>query len=187
MPRVAPVTSSAGPVVRIGYWYSRRRFGRVPEPFAVAAHSKPVFTTLARLEMAVERKWRAVDPHLVDLAVLRAALTVECPWCVDFGSMLSAGKGLSPEKVEQLPRWRTSEVYSELERLVLEYAEAMSETPIRVTDDMVDGLRHHLSDQQVVELTAYIALENSRARQNAALGIEPQGYSAGTCAVPQHA
>jgi alkylhydroperoxidase family enzyme len=68
---------------------------------------------------------------------------------------------------------------------VLEYAEAMSETPVRVTDEMVDALRRHLSERQVVELTAYIALENSRARQNAALGIEPQGYSAGACAVPQ--
>jgi AhpD family alkylhydroperoxidase len=187
MTRVAPVTSSAGPMIRLGYWYSRRRFGRVPEPFAVAAHSKPVFTTLARLEMAVERKWKAVDPHLVDLAVLRAALTVECPWCVDFGSMLSAGKGLPAEKVEQLPRWRTSDVYSDVERLALEYAEAMSSTPVGVTDELVDALRRHLSEQQLVELTAHIALENSRARTNAALGIEPQNYSAGVCAVPQPA
>jgi AhpD family alkylhydroperoxidase len=188
MPRVAPVpASSTGPLLRLAYWYSARRFGKMPEPFAVAAHSKAVFTTQARHELSVERKWTAVDKHLVDLAVLRTALTVECPWCVDFGSMLSAGKGLSAEKVEQLPRWRTSDAYSEVEQLALDYAEAMSETPIRVTDEMVEGLRRHLSDEQIVELTAYIALENARARQNAALGIESQGFSAGACAVPQPA
>jgi alkylhydroperoxidase family enzyme len=70
-------------------------------------------------------------------------------------------------------------------RLALEYAEAMSSTPIAVTDEMVEALRRHLSDKQVVELTAYIALENTRARQNAALGIGSQGYSTGACAVPQ--
>lgn len=186
MARVAPVPdSSAGLLVRLGYWYSRRRFGRLPEPFGVAAHSRAVFTSLARLELAVERKWTANDPHLVELAVLRAALTVECPWCVDFGSMVSAGTGLPAQKVEQLSRWRTSDVYSDVERLALEYAEAMSATPLAVTDDLVERLRHHLSDKQLVELTAYIALENSRARNNAALGIEPQGFSAGACAVPQ--
>jgi AhpD family alkylhydroperoxidase len=186
MTRVAPVpASSTSPLLRLGYWYSRRRFGKMPEPFAVAAHSKPVFTSLARLELSVERKWTAVDKHLIELAVLRAALTVECPWCVDFGSMLSAGEGLPAEKVEQLPRWRTSDIYSDLERRVLDYAEAMSDTPIRVTDEMVAALREHLSERQVVELTAYIALENSRARNNAALGIESQGFSAGACAIPQ--
>jgi alkylhydroperoxidase family enzyme len=173
--------------MRLAYWYSVRRFGKMPEPFAVSAHSKPVFTTVARFELAVERKWKSVPKNLADLAVLRAALTVECPWCVDFGSMLSAGKGLPAAKVEQLPRWRTSDVYDDVERVVLDYAEAMSDTPIRVTDAMVEALREHLSDEQVVELTAYIALENSRARQNAALGIESQGFSAGACAVPQPA
>ena len=188
MPRISPVPAAkTGPLLRLAYWYSTRRFGKMPEPFAVAAHSKPVFMSLARLELAVERKWTAVDKHLVDLAVLKTALTVECPWCVDFGSMLSVGKGLDPAKVEQLPRWRTSDLYSDVERAALAYAEAMSTTPLQVTDAMVEELRRHLSERQVVELTAYIALENSRARNNAALGIESQRFSAGVCAVPQPA
>lgn len=101
--------------------------------------------------------------------------------------MLGAGTGLPAGKVEQLPQWRTSDVYDDVERCVLEYAEAMSSTPVRVTDEMVEALRRHLSDPQVVELTAFIGLENSRARMNAALGIENQIFSAGTCAVPQAA
>jgi AhpD family alkylhydroperoxidase len=188
MPRIPAVPADrTGPLLRIAYWYSTRRFGKMPEPFAVMAHSTPVFTTMARFELAVERKWKAIDTHLMELAVLKTALTVECPWCVDFGSMLSAATGLDPEKVEQLPRWRSSDVYSEVERAVLEYAEAMSVTPLQVTDEMVEELRRHLSERQVVELTAYIALENSRARTNAALGIESQSFSAGACAVPQPA
>ena len=186
MSRIPPLPAAeAGPALRVAYAYCRRRFGKVPEPFAVAARAPKVFWAMAKHESTVERRWKAVDKHLCDLAVLRAALTVECPWCVDFGGMLSEQGGLSPEKLRALPDWRSSGVYSPVERVVLEYADAMSVTPIAVTDELVAALREHLSDEQVLELTAYIALENSRARTNAALGIEPQGYSAGTCAVPE--
>ena len=185
MSRIPPVpTSQAGPGLRLAYAYCKRRFGKMPEPFAVSAHAPRVFWALAKHESAVERRWKKVDKHLRDLAVLRTALTVECPWCVDFGGMLSEQRGVPAEKLQALPDWRSSDVFSPLERLVLEYADAMSVTPVAVTDEHVAALREHLSDEQVVELTAYIALENTRARTNAALGIEPQGYSAGACAVP---
>ena len=184
MSRISPVTPrSTQPVLRAAYAYCRRRFGQVPEPFAVAAHAPRVFWTMARHESAVERRWTKVDRHLRELAVLRAALTVDCPWCVDFGEMLSTQGGIPRDKLAALPEWRTSDAFTGLERLVLEYAEAMSSTPMTVTDELVAALRAELSDEQVVELTAYIALENSRARMNAALGIEPQGYSAGACRV----
>ncbi len=186
MPRIAPLAPSAArPSLRLAYAYCRRRFGDVPEPFAVAAHAPKVFWSLARFESSVERTWTKVDRHLRELAVLRTALTVDCPWCVDFGEMMSSKDGLPAEKLAALPAWRTSDAFTPLERLVLEYADAMSTTPLQVTDELVTALREHLSDEQVVELTAYIALENSRARNNAALGIEPQGYSAGACKVPQ--
>ena len=185
MSRIPPVTPRASqPGLRTAYAYCRRRFGQVPEPFAVAAHAPRVFWSLARFESSVERRWTKVDRHLRELAVLRTALSVECPWCVDFGEMLSSKGGLAPDKLAALPAWRTSDVFTDLERLVLEYAEAMTATPLQVTDELVSALRDHLSDEQVVELTAYIALENSRARTNAALGIAPQGYSAGACQVP---
>jgi AhpD family alkylhydroperoxidase len=186
MSRISPVPSTkTGPLLRLAYWYSTRRFGTMPEPFAVMAHSKPVFIATARLELAAERRWKAIDKHLMELAVLKAALTIDCPWCVDFGSMLGAATGVDPAKIEQLTRWRESDLYSDVERAALEYAEAMSVTPLQVTDEMVERLRLHLSERQVVELTAYIALENSRARTNTALGIESQHYSADAWAGPQ--
>ena len=185
MTRIPPVAPTAArPALRVAYAYCRRRFGKVPEPFAVAAHAPRVFWSLARLESTVERRWTRLDPHLRELAVMRAALTVDCPWCVDFGEMISRKDGLPAEKLEALPSWRSSDAFTDLERLVLEYADAMSCTPLQVTDELVAALREQLSDEQVVELTAYVALENSRARTNAALGIEPQGYSAGACEVP---
>ncbi len=185
MSRIAPVDrKGVGPFARFAYRYAARRFGQVPEPFTVAAHSRPVLWATAVHESLVERTWTSLDVRLRELAVLRAALSVDCPWCVDFGAMLMDGHGIEPRKVEDLPRWRDSDAYDEVERLVLEYAEAMSTTPLQVTDELVDRLREHLSERQLVELTALVALENARARQNLALGIEPQRY-ASSCAVPR--
>ncbi len=79
------------------------------------------------------------------------------------------------EKIRAVPQWHDSEVFTELERLVMLYAEAMTATPPLVTDDQVARLRGHLDEAQLVELTAIIAVENLRSRINAALGLTAQG------------
>ena len=82
-----------------------------------------------------------------------------------------------------MPRWRESEVFTPLERDVMEYAEAMTATPPTVTDEMVAGLLESLGAPAVVELTQMIALENMRSRFNSAAGLASQGYSEG-CDLP---
>jgi alkylhydroperoxidase family enzyme len=77
-----------------------------------------------------------------------------------------------------VPRWRASAVFTPLERDVLEYAEAMSQTPPTVTDELSARLLDRLGAPALVELTAWIALANQYTRTNAALGIEAQGFAA---------
>jgi len=89
---------------------------------------------------------------------------------------MSRTNGMPIEKLEQVTRWRESEVYSPLERKVLEYAEAMTATPPTVTDAMVEALRTDLDDAQLVELTATISAENLFSRTNIALGLSSQGF-----------
>jgi len=185
MPRLEPVRARAArPLVRLVYRYAARRFGALPEPFAVMAHSPGVFWANAAHESLVERAWTRLDGELRELAVLRAALTVDCPWCIDFGAHLSARGGVPVAKLEAVADWRHSPLFSDLERRVLDYAEALSETPLRVTDDMFAALERELGADRVVELTSYVALENSRSRFNAGLGIGAQGYRDGSCRVP---
>ena len=84
-----------------------------------------------------------------------------------------------------LPHYRTSPLFSELDKLVLDYAVGMSRTPVDVPGDLFDRLRQHLDDGQLVELTPHIGLENLRGRFNLALGIGAAGFSDGmVCAVP---
>ena len=85
------------------------------------------------------------------------------------------------EKLAEVTTWRDSTLFSEAERLALEYAECITYTDRKVDDALVYQLKKHYGDAQIVELTAAIAMENFRSKFNPALGIEAQGF----CMVPK--
>ena len=168
---------------RLGARFSRRRYGTVLDPVAAVGHNTQVGLAYGLFELQVER-WRKLDRGLKDLAVMVAAARIGCSWCMDFGYWESTMKHDVPaEKIRAVPHWRDSGVFTELERLVLEYAEAMTDTPPSVTDEMVERLSGHLSETQLVELTAIVAVENLRSRINAALGLTAQGFK-DRCEIP---
>ena len=155
--------------------FSRRQFGLEAEPMLAMLHQRKVLTAVTRFGMA-SQKWSTLDDGLKELANLSVASQIGCSWCMDFGYYMSRTNGMPIEKLEQVTRWRESEVYSPLERKVLEYAEAMTATPPAVTDEMVEALRTDLDDAQLVELTATISAENLFSRTNSALGLTSQGF-----------
>ena len=162
-------------VYRLTEWYSKRKFGAVADPAAAMGHNPRVLLANARWEMAVQ-KWHKLDPTLKHLAEMAASVAIGCSWCVDFGYWIATGEGTDPVKLEAVPRWRDSDVYTDLERKVLAYAEAATTTPPTVTDEMVADLRRELGDAALVELTMMIAVENQRSRFNSALGLTSQGF-----------
>ena len=84
--------------------------------------------------------------------------------------------GASEHKLREITTFATSPHYSAAERAALAYAEAMTITGQKVTDELFAEVRRHFSEAQVVELTAAVALENFRSKFNVALGIESQGF-----------
>jgi len=87
--------------------------------------------------------------------------------------------------MEALGEYATSPLFSETERLVLEYADAMTQTPVEVSDGLFAKLRGIFTDAQMVELTSALAWENYRARFDHAFGIEAEGFTkASYCAMP---
>ncbi len=169
-------------VYRLTEWYSRRRFGALADPAAAMGHNVRVLLTDARHEMSLQR-WNRLDPTLKALAEMTAAVSIGCSWCVDFGYWISTSRGVDPVKLQNVPGWRDSDVYTDLERQVMAYAEAATATPPAVTDEMVAGLRARLDDAALVELTMMIAVENVRSRFNSALGLTSQGFR-DRCEIP---
>jgi alkylhydroperoxidase family enzyme len=153
------------------------------QPLAVMGHNMPVTRADVIFEMQLQR-WRELSRKLKDLAVMASAAAIGCAWCMDFGYWESVtNHGVRPEKLRAVPHWRDSDAFTELERLVLAYAEAMTATPPQVTDEMVTQLSAHLSEAQLVELTAIVAVENLRSRINSALGLTSQGFK-DRCEIP---
>lgn len=127
-----------------------------------------------------------LDPRLKELAELKTAGLVACQFCLDIGSALAHTSGLNQQQLTDLPRYRTSDAYSELEKLVIAFAEAMTATPAVDIDELRDTLLTHLSKAQLAELAATIAWENQRARLNQGLGVQPTGMADGmACAMPE--
>jgi AhpD family alkylhydroperoxidase len=183
IPAVSP--ANAGWLTTLSYRYATRRFGQVPEPFAVTAHHGRMLFANAVHEALLEKASTVLPAAVRDLAVYRVAWTVGCSWCVDFGAMLSRLKGLDAERLAAIADYASAGVYSDDERAAIAYADAMTTSPPTVTDDVVADLVRRFGRAGVIELTYQIANENLRSRMNVALGITDQGFSSGgACRVP---
>lgn len=185
MTSVVPLVDHPRGLLRRYAWrYSRKSFGHVADPVRALAHHGGVLVSNGLLEMAVERGWRKLDPHLRWLAIQAAGTAIGCSWCTDFGYYEGVQTGVDPDKIRDVPHWRTSQVYTDQERVVLEYAEVATATPVQLDDDLVMRLHDVFSDEQIVELAAWVALENYRSRINAGLGLRSQGFADNCQVVP---
>ncbi len=172
-----PKAPPTGAYARVMTVVAQRMWGEVPDNAHVLLHNKPVLKAIFGFEGKVA-KWKALDPDLKTYAVMASAATIGCSWCLDFGYFLAHNDGLDLAKIREVPRWRDSDVFSDLERDVMEYAEAMTQTPPTVTDELAARLLDRLGAPAMVELTTWIAMANQFARGNVALGIEAEGFAA---------
>jgi alkylhydroperoxidase family enzyme len=184
-PRVPPaeIDGVQGAIVK---WFSKRTLGSVPESLGVGWNNPKVMKGVFAVSGKAQ-KWDACDESLKSYAHMAVASLIGCTWCLDFGYFAAHNEKLDVDKAREVPRWRESDVFTPLEREVLEYAEAMSQTPPAVSDEMSASLLEQLEAPALVELTAWIALANLYARNNIALGVESEGFAAacGLAELPQ--
>lgn len=183
MAHVTLVERPKGLVARCAAVYSRHRFGRPVEPGMAASHHNGVLVAMGAIETSAELGWKKLDEQLRALVLQLAATRIGCSWCVDYGYFEVVSHGVDPEKVRSVADWRRSPLFDERERAVLEYAEQATATPVAVTAEVAEKLHRHLSEAQIVELAAWVALENFRSRFNGGLGLKSQGFS-DSCPVP---
>ncbi|MEU0371103.1 carboxymuconolactone decarboxylase family protein [Streptomyces sp. NPDC006283] len=168
--------------LRVTEWYSRRTYGKVPDPVRALGHNPRVLRADLRFELALGR-WNELDPDLKALAVMASAASIGCSWCMDFGYWENRQRGMDERKVHEVPVWRDSDAYTPLERDVMAFAEAMTANPPEIDDEVAQRLVTTLGEAAFVELTAMVAVENLRSRMNTALGLTSQGFK-DHCEVP---
>ena len=171
-----PVTEVTGLYGGIVKFASRKMLGKVPESIGVLWHHRPVFTDMMNFGRKTE-KWHELDPNLASLASMSAAATVGCSFCLDLHYFLAHNHGLDEAKAREVPIWRESTRFTPLERLVCEYAEAMSQTPPVVSDELSAELLSAIGAPALLELAAKVGYLNATGRMNIALGIHSDGLS----------
>src|SRR5215218_6452829 len=154
-----------------------KMMGQVPTPLGVYWHNPKVQKASLAIGNKVQ-KWAQCAENLKSFADMAVASLVGCTWCLDFNYFQAHNENLDLTKAREVPRWRESDVFTPLERDVMEYAEAMSQTPPTVTDEMSARLLEALGPAALVELTAVISFANLTTRGNVAFGIKSQGYAA---------
>jgi 4-carboxymuconolactone decarboxylase len=183
----------AGPVVKLVYRFMQRGMkkltGRDPargsgiEPAEIWAHQPKMMSGMGKFQGAV-RKGNSVDERLKYLVELKGAQMIGCEFCVDLGSQICRNAGFSDEELLALPNYRQSELFTEREKLALDYTVAVMRTPVEVTDGLFAQMKEHFTDKQLVEITALLTVVNLD-RLNAAFGIGSAGFSEGmVCLVP---
>jgi alkylhydroperoxidase family enzyme len=173
------VTGVYGALVKAA---ARKMIGRVPDSVGVLWHHKAVMKDSMGIGQKVEH-WHELDANLSTYAAMAAAATIGCSFCLDFNYFMSRNRGIDAAKVREVPRWRESTVFTPLERQVMEYAEAASQTPPAVTDELSDALLQQLGEAGLIELAARVAFMNMSARMNVALGIRSEQF-ADSCGLP---
>jgi alkylhydroperoxidase family enzyme len=184
--------NQAGPMVklvyRLGPRMMRKLTGREPstgnglEPMEIWAHKPKLMMAMGKFNTAV-RKPGALEPRIRNLCELKGAAMIGCEFCVDLGSQICRNSGFSDEELLAIPRYTSSELFTEREKAALDYTVAVMRTPVEVTDDLFGQLQKHFSTEQIVELTALLTLVNLD-RFNAAFGIGSAGFSEGLVCVP---
>jgi alkylhydroperoxidase family enzyme len=185
--------ADAGLKVKLVYWFMRKGMakltGRAPaagrsgiEPVELWAHQPKAMSGMGKFQQAV-RKAHTVEERLKYLLELKGAQMIGCEYCVDLGSQICRNSGFSDEELLALPHYRQSNLFTEREKLALEYTVAVMRTPVEVTDELFARMKEHFSDEQLVEITALLTVVNLD-RFNAAFGIGSAGFSEGMVCVP---
>jgi len=184
--------SQAGPMVKLVYRFGprmmRRLTGRGPsigsgiEPMEIWAHKPKLMMAMGKFNGAV-RKPGTLEQRTRNLCELKGSAMIGCEFCVDLGSQICRNSGFSDEELLAIPRYTSSELFSEREKVALDYTVAVMRTPVEVTDKLFAKLQEHFTTEQIVELTALLTLVNLD-RFNAAFGIGSAGFSEGMVCVP---
>ncbi len=178
-PRLAPIEHPKGLILRLAYWGTQRKFGKVMTPLKVVTARVP---ESAKLTMAIQKfqmKGLTLDQELQLLIADQASTINGCSFCLDLGRAMALRSKMGLEKFQALEEYRTSPLFTERERAALAYVEEATRNK-KVTDATFETLRKHFSEREIVEITLINAIENLYNLTNLPLGIGSDGF----CAIP---
>ncbi len=149
------------------------RGGRLINLYRVLLHSPALALDWLQFNSSV-RFQTTLSASLRELVILRVAILNGAEYQVRIhGPTYARAAGLTEAQIAALADWKPAEVFTPMQRAVLAYTDAMTQT-IDVSDAVHDELVRHVDDRQKVELTVLIGAYNMHTRVSRALQIDPE-------------
>jgi AhpD family alkylhydroperoxidase len=175
--RLQPVEHPRGLMMKLAYWMTRRKFGKVITPLKVVNARVPKSMRVSYEISKMMEHGFSLDKQLQALLHTHISQVNQCQFCIDISEAWVVSKGGSLEKLRKLSRYREDPAFTPAERAALAYVEEVSRTKT-ASDAAFEELRSHFSDQQIAEITLLNAFENYYNLINRPLGIESDGLCA---------
>ena len=166
-PRLAPLPADHVPELREFFEDAKQRIGFVPNSMLIMQRKPKLVKAFAQLGDAV-RSDAKIDRMLISLISYVASRAAGCLYCM--AHTAEGAAKAKPEKLEAVWEFRTSPLFTEAERVALDFAIAAASVPNGVTDEMFAELRKHYSEDQIVDIVAVISLFGWLNRWNDSLG-----------------
>lgn len=175
--RLQPVEHPRGAMLRLAYWMTRRRFGKVITPLKVVQSRVPSSLRATYEISKLMEHGFSLDVELQFLLHTHISQVNQCGFCIDIARAMALKESGTLDKVDRLPRYREDPAFTPAERAALAYVEEVSQTKT-ASDATFEELRRYFPEKQIVEITLMNALENFYNLVNRPLGIESDGLCA---------
>jgi uncharacterized peroxidase-related enzyme len=192
-PRIAPLPAEHTPELKDAFEAMKQNLGFVPNSMLILQRKPKIARALAQLTASIWEPGGEVERGFKRLVAHVASRTAGCRYCMAHTAGGALHFGVEEQKLAAVWEFRTSPLFSEAERVALDFTIAAASVPNGVTDEMFAALRKHWSETQIVEIIAVISTFGFLNRWNDTLGtpleeeptsvgekfLAPHGWSAG--------
>ncbi len=167
-PRLKPIDNPTGIKLKLAYWFTKKKLGKVITPVKVVQARMPETLSLSQKLMNIEHNLSLSDELIFYIKSYVATLN-GCSFCVDIAKA-DAQENIDISKYKQLLNYQSSDIFDKAEKAALQYVEQAT-LEKQVGDAIFEELQTHYNEKEIVEITWLNALENYYNLINRPLGI----------------
>ncbi|MCF7852516.1 MAG: carboxymuconolactone decarboxylase family protein [Simkaniaceae bacterium] len=177
MSRITPKAKNTYPwYLKLLFYLQKKKYGAILEPVLLWGRTPRVFLGFLLMQKSLNRKNSPLPPDLRALVTIRISQINQCAFCIDMNSSLLLQRGGREEQILNLSLFQQSSLFTESEKVALEYAEVVTQSPNKVNDELFQKLKAHFEEDAIVELTALIAFQSLSSQFNSALDASEFGF-----------
>jgi uncharacterized peroxidase-related enzyme len=169
-PRIEPLPADHNPELKDAWETYKKNLGFVPNSMLILQRKPKIVKAMGQLTAAVWEPDGEVNRAFKRLVAHVASRTAGCQYCMAHTAGGALLFGVDPKKVADVWDFRTSPLYTEAERVALDFAIAAASQPNGVTEEMFAEMRRHWSETQIVEIVAVVAVFGFLNRWNDTMG-----------------